>query len=148
MIKLNKTNTTNYFIIKNNKEAIKNIFYNRIKEYILNNCDLISLVRDINGYNGSLGSYEYWENDEEFFETFYYNNPMEVARACCYGNYNFIDDFVQIDAYGNLSSSNKWEIESELQDIIEEITDCVIDIYIHLYLENELVELIELYENI
>lgn len=46
-----------------------------------------------------------YENDEEFFNTFF-NSPMDAVRAAVYGEYNFMDKYVTFNGYGNLKSSN------------------------------------------
>lgn len=144
---MNITGVKNVNVKGKLKEQLKDIYYAKIKDYILENCDLFDLVRDINSYDGSFDEYDYWENDEEFFETFYENRPYELARAISYGEYNFMDDYVYINVYGNLYSTNKYEAEEELTGIIEDITDVVINIYNHLDINDyDLEELIETYE--
>lgn len=108
----------------------------KLKEYLkeeLNTEQLKEMARSVNSYNGGLDWLEYWENDEDFFNTMYQNNPMEAARAVCYGEYNFTDEYVKINAYGNLTSVNEWEYEEEIKSYKEEI----IDAYVDLYEENE-----------
>lgn len=65
---------------------------NKIENF-LNECsteDLFEIVRDINAYNGEL-EYLTWEYfDDDFFSTFFYNNPMEAARATFFGDYDLI----------------------------------------------------------
>lgn len=115
-----------------------------LKNYILENEDLLEIVREINSYNGGLEWLDYWENDEEFFEVFF-DNPMKVARAVCYGSYNYSDEYVKFDAYGNLESCSEYEIDGILKDDIDEIINELIRIYNNLYLDDELVEMIEKY---
>lgn len=99
-----------------------------VKEYLLNNLEEVKeLVEDINAYDGSFDYLEVYENDDEFFNTFYNNNPAEAVRACHFGTYNYSDDYVKINAYGNVDSCSEWEYEEELQENIDEIID---------YLEN------------
>lgn len=117
-----------------------------LKEYVLKNEDLLELVRDINSYDGSLDWLDYQENDEEFFDI-YYNNALEAVRAVCYGDYNYTDEYVKINAYGNLESCNKYELEEELRDNIEEITERLLELYNNLYISDELKEKIEEYKN-
>lgn len=99
-----------------------------VKEYLLNNLEeLKELVDDINSYDDTFDYLNVYENDDEFFNNFYNNNPAEAVRACYYGEYNYCDDFVKINAYGNVESCSRWEYEEELQENIDEIID---------YLEN------------
>ena len=89
-----------------------------LKNYILENEDLLELVRDINSYDGSLDWLDYQENDEEFFDV-YYNNTLEAVRAVCYGDYNYTNEYVKINAYGNLESCGSYELEEELKIILK-----------------------------
>lgn len=99
-----------------------------VKEYLLNNMEeLKELVNDINLYDGSFDNLEVYENDDEFFNVFYNNNPAEAVRACYYGEYKYCDDFVKINVYGNVDSCTKWEYEEELQANVDDVID---------YLEN------------
>lgn len=96
----------------------------KIKEYLLNNMELVKeLVKELNFWNGCLDFLDYMENDEDFFEIYYNNRPMEAVRACYYGNYNYMHDYVKIDAYGNLQSCNEWELQAEIRDYIDEIIE-------------------------
>lgn len=86
-----------------------------------NNIDLLkSVVSDVNSYDGSLEYLDYWQNDDDFFEC-NFNDKMEVARAVCYGEYNYTDDMVKFDGYGNLKSISQWEYEAELKDDKDDI---------------------------
>lgn len=69
---------------------------------------------------------EVYENDEVFFETFFGNNPMEVARSVFYGDYNFMDEYVKFNnSTGNLQSLTEREyrrlLEANSYDIAHEI---------------------------
>ena len=96
--------------------------YDELIKYLKDNTNLLlEMVKDINGYNGCFEHLEYWENDEVFFNTFYYHNPMEVARAVFYGDYNFNDDYVRINAYGNLETIHRYTLDDYLTDEVEDI---------------------------
>ena len=47
---------------------------------------------------------ELYSFDEDFFNTFFYNNPMEAARAATFGKVNWSDDYIMFDGAGNLES--------------------------------------------
>lgn len=99
-----------------------------IKEYLLNNMELVKeLVQELNGWNGCLDFLDYMENDEDFFETYYSNRPMEAVRACCYGDYNYMDDYVHINVYGNLETCNEWELQAKIKDYIDEIIEALLE---------------------
>lgn len=71
------------------------------------NCSLSSKIEIHNTYVRECsysGEDEIEDNDEDFFNTFYENKPMEAVRATFYGKYRFNDDYVWLNAYGNLDS--------------------------------------------
>lgn len=86
------------------------------------------LVAEINGWNGSLDWLEYFENDEYFINEFF-KTPAEAVRAAYYGDYNYCDDYVHFNAYGNLDSCSEWELLDELKSNLDEIFDAMIDNY-------------------
>ena len=47
---------------------------------------------------------EIFSNDEDFFNTFFANNPAEVARSIHFGDYKWHHTWVQFNGYGNLES--------------------------------------------
>ena len=92
---------------------------NEIREYLLNNEDvLLDVVSELNSWNGCLDNLDFWENDEEFFNTFF-DNPMEAIRATYYGNYNYNDDYVKFNGYGNIDSYSEYERIEEIKDKTE-----------------------------
>ena len=119
----------------------------KIREYLLNNEEtLLDVVSELNSWNGCLENLEFWENDEEFFNTFF-NNPMEAIRATYYGNYNYNDDYVKFNGYGNIDSYSEYErieeIKDNIDDIVDNLIECYYNIYINEELENLLLELLE-----
>ncbi len=115
---------------------------NLIKEYLLNNEDvLLDVVSELNSWNGCLDNLDFWENDEEFFNTFF-DNPMEAIRATYYGNYNYNDDYVKFNGYGNIDSFSEYERNEEIKDNIDDIVDNLIECYYNIYINEELENLI------
>jgi hypothetical protein len=101
----------------------------QLKEYLLNNIDTLKyIVRDINSYDGTLDWLDYYENDEYFFQDFYGDKVDEAVRAVCYGDYNYTDDYVRINAYGNLDTCNEFSLKDELESSIDDIVDRLIDL--------------------
>lgn len=117
-----------------------------LKDYLINNCDLMQLVSDLNSYDGSLEHLDYQSNDEEFFETYFHNKPMEAVRAVCYGEYGYLDDYVKFNGLGNLESKDKWELQKELESNIDEILESVLENRNHIELDDKTEALIELLE--
>jgi hypothetical protein len=62
--------------------------------------------------------------DEKFFQTFFEDNPMEAVRATFFGKIeSWSDDYIRFNAYGNLESASKYQVENYANDYIEEIFD-------------------------
>ena len=127
-------------------EDLLELFYNEDIENVK------GIVSEINSWNGDLDYLEVYENDEDFFNTFFANNPAEAVRASFYGDYNWADDYVRFNAYGNIESCTDWEyqdeIKSNMQEILEKIIDNHEDINIDFYLSSEFCEALENYINV
>ena len=120
---------------------------NEIREYLLNNEEiLLDVVSELNSWNSCLENLDFWENDEEFFNTFF-DNPMDAIRATYYGNYNYNDDYVKFNGYGNIDSYSEYErieeIKDNIDDIVENLVECYYNIYINEELENLILKLLE-----
>lgn len=104
----------------------------KLKEYLkeeLTTEQLTEMARSVNSYNGGLDWLDYWENNEEFFETFFEGKIDDAVRAVCYGDYNYMDAYVKFNTYGNLESANEWEYEKEIEDYKEEIIEAWLEVY-------------------
>ena len=88
--------------------------------------ELKEMAQDVNSWNGELDYLEYYENDEYFFNDFFNGNVIEAVRAVSYGNYNYMDEYVKFDGYGNLESASEYDVEKEIEDNEEEIIDAYI----------------------
>ena len=118
--------------------------FENIKNYLLRNEEeLRSIVQEINSYNGSLDNLNFYENDEDFFNTFFVDNPMEVARATFYGNYKYCDEFVRFNGYGNLESFDEYEAMKEIKSYIDDIVSNLLGCWEELDIDDQLVELLE-----
>ena len=119
--------------------------YEEIKNYLLNHIDEIGgIISDINSIDGSLDYLEYYENNEQFFITFFCNNPMEAVRSSFYGDYHYCDNWVKFDGYGNLKSVNDYELEKEYKYYIDEIVNALLEHYQEMIIcDKELIKLIE-----
>ena len=112
----------------------------KIREYLLNNEEtLLDVVSELNFWNSCLSNLDFWENDEEFFNTFF-DNPMEAVRASYYGNYNYNDDYVRFDGYGNLESFSEWKKNEEIKDNIDDIVDNLVEYYDCIIINDEVLE--------
>ena len=119
--------------------------YEEIKDYLLNHVDEIGdIIIEINSIDGSLDFLEYWNNDDDFFNTFFYNNPTEAVRSAYYGDYNYCDEYVKFNGYGNLVSFNDYDLENEYKDYIDDILKALLKHYQEISIcDDELIKLIE-----
>ena len=90
--------------------------------------DLKEMLLSINSYDSRLDNLDYQENSEDFFSTYYSNNPYEVARAVYYGDYNFNDEYVKINVYGNLERISEYSFNDLVEEYKEEIITEYLDI--------------------
>lgn len=90
--------------------------------------DLKEMLLSINSYDNRLDNLDYQENSEDFFSTFYSSNPYELARAISYGDYNFNDEYVKINVYGNLESISEYKFDNLIEEYKEEIITEYLDI--------------------
>ena len=119
----------------------------RIEKILLENRELaLDICREVNLWNGELDNFDVWENDDEFFNINFSDNPMEAVRAVYYGNYNYNDEYIRVNAYGNIDSLDQWELEKEVEIYINDIIEAMIRNYSHISIYND--ELIELIESI
>ena len=121
-----------------------------IKNYLLDHVHEIdnmrSMISEINSIDGSLEYLDYWDNDEEFFNTFFPDNPMEAVRASWYGDYNYCDDYVRFNGYGNLESFNDYDLEKKYEKYIDDIVKALIEHYQEMSIyDNNLLEIIKGY---
>jgi len=64
---------------------------------------------------------EIFENDEYFFNDFYGQDVMGAIRAISYGNYNFRNEYLQFNGYGNIESFDCYEIKDKIDmDVLAE----------------------------
>ena len=116
-----------------------------LKDHLINEGLLEGLVSDLNSWDGSLESIRYYSNDEEFFELFFSNKPMEAVRATHYGEYNYNDNYVRFNGYGNLESVDN--LESELVNHINDIYDALLENYSNVDINDFTTVILELISN-
>lgn len=90
--------------------------------------ELMNIVREINSYDSSLDWLDFEYNDEEFFKVFFGDNVIEAVRAAHFGNYNFTDEYVIFDGYGNLNSFSEYQIEEEIRNSLDEIAERITEL--------------------
>lgn len=89
---------------------------------------LREMIIEVNGYDGSLENLEVYENEDYFFNTYFNNNVIEAVRAVSFGDYNYSDDYVKVNAYGNLESLSEYEYAELLEDHADEIAERYLDL--------------------
>jgi hypothetical protein len=104
---------------------------NAILEFISNKNnfeEVMDIVISINGYDESLSYLEYYYNDEDFFNIYFGINTLDAVRAVCFGDYNYNDDFVRFNGYGNLESACQYEVMMAYDENKEDIADKIIEL--------------------
>lgn len=122
---------------------------NELREYFKENVDhLMEVTREINGWNGTFSdTLEFWENDEEFFNTFF-TNPMDAVRASYYGEYNYMDEYVRFNAYGNLESMDEYDVREEHLNMIDDIIEELIEMRHNICVPDEVEEILDRYDEV
>lgn len=117
-----------------------------LKAYLLDDMGvLVDIVNELSGCSNCLSNLDYWENDEYFFDC-NFENKLELARAICYGNYNYNDDYVKINSLGNVVSYSEDEMVEELKNNIEDIVENLIKYHNEIVIDDEgILELFEEY---
>ena len=83
---------------------------------------LEEMVREVNGWDGSLEEFEYREM-EQINELLHGVEPLEILRMAHFGEFDWNDDYFTIDVYGNLDSIDENEFHGELIDNSKEIVE-------------------------
>ena len=82
------------------------------------------LVDVHNKYCETMGYYDdtIYENDKYFLDE-HFSCPSELARAICYGEYDYTDDYVMFDGYGNLKTFDNVTNHAMIEDIADYVAD-------------------------
>lgn len=87
--------------------------------------NLLTMVQEINAYNGSMEQLELYEMDM-FDDLMVGFEPMDIALKIYFGDFNPNDEYFRFNGYANLESLSYYDLENELIDyeneIIEEYT--------------------------
>lgn len=113
----------------------------QIENYLIENVDVLEeVVRELNGWNGCLDHLEVYSNDEDFFDMMYEGKPMDAVRASYYGDYNYMDDYVKINGYGNLESLSEYSYKEELKESVGEVVNEIIQNRSNISIDDEELE--------
>ena len=67
---------------------------------------------------------EIYENDEDFFNMYFRENPHEAVRSTFYGDFRYMDEYVTFGSDGNLKSFEERDLEKYIDDnVIAEYFD-------------------------
>ena len=116
----------------------KEMLLNEIKGLLLNDLDTLKdAVRELNSWNACLDYLDVYNNDDEFFDMFFEGKPAELARAIYYGDFNYNDEYIKFNGYGNLETFSKYDYEELLEENIEGITENLIEYAEYISIGNE-----------
>lgn len=59
---------------------------------------------------------EIYSFEDEFFEIFFSNKPMEAARAASFGSLNWSDDYIKFNGNGNLESMSEYQAVNSIDE--------------------------------
>lgn len=107
-----------------------NTDYNKILEENKDNHNLLrELVNEVNGWDDSLESYQVYDFDDDFFDTYFEGKPEEAARATFFGNIeNWMDEYIRFNGYGNLESLSDYQYQRELLAGADEIIERALEL--------------------
>ena len=97
-------------------EDKKETFYKYL--YIVDNFGSLESLYDKIDNKEDLESVDYYPNDEEFFNTFYMDEPYKLVQAIAYGDYRYSDNFVKFDGYANLKSVYEIPYEDDCAELV------------------------------
>lgn len=95
---------------------------NAIRDFLREQTDdnILSIVKEINGWNGQLEDLTWYDIEYEFNELMDGIEPWEVARATFYGEFNPTHSYWRYNAYGNFESIDCLNYDNDdIEEIIE-----------------------------
>lgn len=88
-----------------------------ISQYIKDYWSNEDIIQAWNVYCNDKNMDDYvYGNDEWFFEEMF-EKADDAVRAVCYGNYEYQDEYVVFNGYGNLDTFDDWEDEKSPIDL-------------------------------
>ena len=116
----------------------KEMLLNEIKGLLLNDFNTLKdAVRELNTWNACRDYLDVYNNDDEFFDMFFEGKPAELARAIYYGDFNYNDEYIKFNGYGNLETFSEYDYEELLEENIEEITENLIEYAEYISIDSE-----------
>lgn len=91
---------------------------------------LRNIVSECFDWNSSLEDYYYYENDSDFYDMAF-SDKMEMAKAIYYGDFDYNDEYVKLNVYGNIETVDKTDYKEILLDNVDEILKTYIGLIIN-----------------
>ena len=88
--------------------------------------EIIDLVQKSLEYTYELEMYVAYPNDYITFKELYVE-PIDAVRATFYGDYRYTDDYIIVNALGNIDSYDSVALKFFYTSIMEEIAEVVIE---------------------
>ena len=83
--------------------------------------DMVSIFNEYCREYGNCDN-EIFEFDDSFFDEFFEGRPADAVRACFFGDIkNWSDEYIYFNAYANLESLSKYEVEDYVSTWLDEI---------------------------
>lgn len=82
------------------------------------------MVMEVNEFDSSLDNLEFFEM-EELDDVLTGLEPTEILRMAHFGDFNWNDEYFQINVYGNLDSANSWDIEDYQDEIVDRYNELI-----------------------
>jgi hypothetical protein len=97
---------------------------------VINDMDTNELIQLNDEYCESINSIDsrIYNNDEDFLQVCFDGNLDGLARAICFGDYRYNDNYVRFDGYGNLESFNYFE-SKDLPDYLPTMAEYIFDTF-------------------
>ena len=92
---------------------------------ILKEMETETLISIWNEYCSEKNMEDYIFDNGEFFFNEMFEKADEAVRAVCYGNYEYTDEYVIFNAYGNLVSFDSYDAESYID--FDTLADYIMD---------------------
>lgn len=80
---------------------------------------------------------EVFYNDNEFFEMYFADKVLDAIRAVCYGEYEYTDEYVKFNGYGNIESSNYLDDLIDIDELAQYVLENPYDFDIELQDEDD-----------
>ena len=85
--------------------------------------ELKEMLGAVNYETGELDYIEMEDDIDAFLEMNFENDVTGLYRALAFGNFNWNDEYITLDSYGNIKTMNEGEYRDELRHYEDEIIE-------------------------